>query len=131
MSVLIEKAPSPKSSPLPISVLEQIVGKGNVLVSQEDLIPYSFDGTAALNEMPGCVVFVQSSAQVAAILKEANRLKLPVVTRGSGTGLSGGSLPSPNCIVLCTVRMDNILELDKANLTMLVEPGVTTLAVAD
>jgi len=116
---------------LPLAELEQIVGKGNVLVAKEDLIPYSFDGTAALNEMPGCVVFVRDAQQISALLKEANRLKIPVVTRGSGTGLSGGSLPSPHCIVLCTVRMDKILELDKANLTMLVEPGVTTLAIAD
>src|SRR5205814_9264676 len=48
-----------------------------------------------------------------------------------GTGLSGGSLPSADCIVLCTVKMDKILELDRANLTMLVQPGVTTLQVAD
>src|SRR5204862_3736097 len=47
------------------------------------------------------------------------------------TGLSGGSLPSPDCIVLCTVRMDRILELDRENLTMLVEPGVTTMQIAD
>jgi glycolate oxidase len=66
-----------------------------------------------------------------ALLKFANDFKLPVVTRGSGTGLSGGSLPSVDCIVLCTVKMDKILELDRANLTMLVEPGVTTLQIAD
>jgi glycolate oxidase len=118
-------------APLPLDFLERTVGEKNVLVAKEDLIPYSFDGTAALTEMPGCVVFVQNAQQVSDILKEANRLKIPVVTRGSGTGLSGGSLPSPNCIVMCTVRMERILELDKANLTMLVEPGVTTLAVAD
>src|SRR6185369_6102048 len=51
--------------------------------------------------------------------------------RGSGTGLSGGSLPVADCIVLCVVKMDKILELDQANLTMLVEAGVTTLQVAD
>ena len=54
-----------------------------------------------------------------------------MVTRGSGTGLSGGSLPVPDCIVLCLVKMDRILELDRANLTMLVEAGITTLQVAD
>jgi glycolate oxidase len=53
------------------------------------------------------------------------------VTRGSGTGLSGGSLPSKGCIVLCTVKMDRILEVDAANLTMLVEPGVTTINIAE
>src|SRR4029077_18877548 len=69
--------------------------------------------------------------QVAPVLQLANRTGTPVVTRGSGTGLSGGSLPVPDCIVLCLVRLEKILELDRANLTMLVEAGVTTQAVAD
>jgi glycolate oxidase len=114
-----------------LSRLKTIAGAENVLVSKEDLIPYSFDGTAAMRQMPGCVLFVQSTEQVASVLTLANQLRLPVVTRGSGTGLSGGSLPSTDCIVLCTVRMDKILELDPANLTILVEPGITTLQVAD
>jgi glycolate oxidase len=111
--------------------LRRIVGEKNVLTTKEDLIPYSFDGTAALQEMPGCVVFTSSTSELAEVLKLANKTSTAVVTRGSGTGLSGGSVPSRDCIVLCTVKMDKILELDRANLTMLVEPGVTTLQIAD
>src|SRR5437867_6355681 len=111
--------------------LRRLVGPANVLTAKEDLIPYSFDGTAALLQMPGCVVFSHSTAEVAGVLKLANETKTAVVTRGSGTGLSGGSLPTKDCIVLCTVKMDKILEVDPANLTMLVEPGVTTLQIAD
>ena len=118
-------------APAILSELRQRVGADNVLTSQEDLIPYSFDGTAALLQMPGCVVFVTTTEQVADVLRLANRTKTPLVTRGSGTGLSGGSLPVADCIILCTVRMGRILEVDRANLTMLVEPGVTTLAVAE
>src|ERR1700722_8413967 len=114
-----------------LSELRRVVGRENVLTIAEDLIPYSFDGTAAMQQMPGCVVFTTSAEQVGSILKLANETKLAVVTRGSGTGLSGGSLPSPDCIVLCTVKMDKILELDRANLTLLAEPGVTTLTIAD
>lgn len=114
-----------------IGSLQRIVGNKDVLTAKEDLIPYSFDGTAAMQQMPGCVVFVESAKEVSEILKLANEKKLFVVTRGSGTGLSGGSLPSKDCIVMCTVKMDKILELDKANLTMWVEPGVTTLQVFD
>jgi glycolate oxidase len=114
-----------------LSSLRGIAGPQNVLTENEDLIPYSFDGTAALRQMPGCVVFPTSTEQVAAILKLANQTKTAVVTRGSGTGLSGGSLPTPGCLVLCLVKMGRILELDAANLTMLVETGVTTLQVAD
>ena len=114
-----------------LNELRRIVGSSNVLAAKEDLISYSFDGTAALQQMPGCVVFVQTTAEVATVLKLANAQRIPIVTRGSGTGLSGGSVPSKDCIVLCTAKMDKILEVDRANLTMLVEPGVTTLAVAD
>ncbi len=110
--------------------LRVIVGAKSVLTKKEDLIPYSFDGTAALSQMPGCVVFAKSSQDIAAILILANEERIPVVTRGSGTGLSGGSLPARDCIVLCTVQMNRILEVDTANLTMTVEPGATTLEVA-
>ena len=113
------------------SELRAILGPTSVLTSAEDLIPYSFDGTAALQAMPGAVVFVTTTQQVSEILTWANRTRTAIVTRGSGTGLSGGSLPSPDCVVMCTVKMDRILEVDRANLTMLVEPGVTTVQVAD
>jgi glycolate oxidase len=114
-----------------LSQLRSLAGAANVLTSPEDLIPYSFDGTAALQKMPGCVVLARNRDEVRAVLMLANQTKTPVVTRGSGTGLSGGSVPSPGCIVLCTARMTEILEVDRANLTMLVEPGVTTLQIAD
>src|SRR5256885_12891515 len=111
--------------------LQRIVGAENVLTAPEDLIPYSFDGTAGMHQMPGCVLFAKTTEHVANLLKRANETNTAVVTRGSGTGLSGGSLPSPACIVLCTVKMDRILDLDRANLTLTVEPGATTLQVAD
>ena len=114
-----------------IQNLRRLVGEENVLTAPEDLIPYSFDGTAAMQQMPGCVVLTKTTEQVAGVLKLANETRTAVVTRGPGTGLSGGSLPSQDCIVLCTVKMDTILETDRANLTMLVEPGVITLAIAD
>jgi glycolate oxidase len=111
--------------------LRRIVDAGQILTAKEDLIPYAFDGTAALQQMPGCVVFARNTEEVRAVLKFANQTRTPVVTRGSGTGLSGGSLPSPDCIVLCLVKMDKILELDRANLTLLAESGTTTLQIFD
>ena len=118
-------------APATLSQLRAVVGADQVFTSKEDLIPYAFDGTAAMSQMPGCVAFVTTTEQIVGVLKLANATKTPVVTRGSGTGLSGGCVPSPDCIVLCTARMNRILEVDRANLTILVEPGVTTLAVAD
>ena len=114
-----------------LNQLAALLGAAQVLTKAEDLIPYGFDGTAALQQLPGCVVFVRSTAQVSAVLKLANAERIAVVTRGSGTGLSGGSLPVAGCIVLCTVRMDKILEVDAANLTLACEPGVTTIQVAE
>ena len=119
---------------LPASILPELrrlLGPGNVLTEKEDLIPYSFDGTAALHQMPGCVVFATTTQQVSSVLKLAQETRTAIVTRGSGTGLSGGSLPSPDCVVLCLAKMDKLLELDRANLTMLVEAGITTAEVAD
>jgi glycolate oxidase len=114
-----------------LTELRQIVGPQQVLSSQEDLIPYSFDGTAALLQMPGAIVFPSTTEQTVALVKWASARKVPIVTRGSGTGLSGGSLPVKDCIVLCLVKMDRIVELDRKNLTLMVEAGVITQAVSD
>ncbi len=114
-----------------LSELREIVSSENVLTSQEDLIPYSFDGTAAMKQMPGCVVFPRNTEHVTRILELANETKTPLVARGSGTGLSGGSLPVADCIVLCLVKMDKILELDRANLTLLAETGAITQAISE
>ncbi|MGE3311262.1 MAG: FAD-binding oxidoreductase [Limisphaerales bacterium] len=114
-----------------IDRLRALVGADHVLTAREDLIPYSFDGTAALQQLPGVVVLARSAADVVAVLRLATETRTPVVTRGSGTGLSGGSLPSPGCIVLCLVKMDRIIEVDAANLTLMAEAGVTTIQVAD
>src|SRR5205814_1397846 len=97
----------------------------------EDLIPYSFDGTAALANRPSCVVFPLTTEQVAACVKLAGEHHTPIVTRGSGTGLSGGSVPSANCIVLCLVKLDRILEVDPRNLTLHAQCGVITKEIDD
>ncbi len=114
-----------------LETLRSIVSASNVLTAKEDLIPYAFDGTAVIKETPGCVVFVKTTDDVSQVLRLANDTDTPVVTRGSGTGLSGGSIPVADCIVLCMVKMERILELDAANLTMTVEPGVTTIQIAE
>lgn len=114
-----------------LAKLARLVGSENLLTAREDLIPYSFDGTAALRQMPGCVALARTREEVAAVVRLANQTRTPLVTRGSGTGLSGGSLPVPDCIVLCLARMDRILELDRANLTLLAEAGAITQAVSD
>jgi len=111
--------------------LAAILSRDRVLTAPEDLIPYSFDGTAALSQLPRAVVMAQNAGEVARIVQWANETRTPLVVRGSGTGLAGGSIPSPGSVVLALGRFDKILELDRRNLTMLVEPGVTTQAIFD
>ena len=115
--------------PATISVLRDIVGSANCLTSPEERIAYSYDATAMLAHQPDAIIFVESAQQISDVLKLANAKGFKVVPRGSGTNLSGGTIPTENCIVLVTVKMDKILEIDARNLTALVEPGVLTARI--
>jgi len=109
-----------------VDALAAVVGRGGVLTEAEDLIPYSFDGTAALKQRPEAVVFPCTAAQVADCVRLAAASRIPIVTRGSGTGLSGGSIPTPGSLVLCLAQMNAILDLDPRNLTLRAQPGAIT-----
>jgi len=91
-----------------------------------DNIPedYSKDELGTLVSKPDVLIFVQSALEISKIMKYANEEKIPVVVRGSGTGLVGGCVPMAGGIVICTSKMNKILELDENNLTLTVEPGV-------
>ena len=104
----------------------EAVGADAVLTRPEDLVPYGFDGTAALKARPAVVVFPKTTEQVAACVRLARDAGRPIVTRGSGTGLSGGSVPVPGAVVLCLAQMDAIVALDLENLTVRVQAGVVT-----
>jgi glycolate oxidase len=104
--------------------LEGIVGKESVLTAKEDLATYAYDGTTTWSHTPDVVVLPTTTAQISAILCLANKNRIPVTPRGSGTNISGGSVPVRGGIVLCTTRMNRILEINKANLIAQVEPGV-------
>ena len=114
-----------------LEAIRGIVGEEQVLTAKEDLVPYAFDGTAAVKGYPGAVAFARTTDEVVAILRWANEKGVPVVTRGSGTGLSGGSVPSEDCLVLCLTQMNRILEVDAANLTLRTEAGATTIQIAE
>lgn len=102
-----------------------------IFTAKEDVIPYAFDGTAALKQLPRVVVLPRTAAEISRILKLARVHHVPVVTRGSGTGLSGGSVPLPGALVLCLARMDRVLDLDPRNLTLLAEAGTVTQKIFD
>jgi len=107
-----------------ISQLRRIVGEDAVLTSKEDLNAYSYDGTTTWTHMPDVVVLPLTTEQVSQILKLADENKVPVTPRGAGTNVSGGSIPIKGGIVLCTTKMNKILDINKTNLTATVEPGV-------
>jgi len=118
--------------PLPKAIadgLSGIVGAASVLTEPEDVIPYGFDGTAALRQTPAAVVFPKTTEDVSRCVQFAVAQSLPIVTRGSGTGLSGGAVPTRDSLVLCLTHMNRILDIDARNLVLRTQPGVTTLAI--
>jgi len=109
-----------------IHSLQEIVGDSNVLFSDMDLTLYGYD--ASLDKgMPDVVVLPGSTEEVAGVVSLAHRERVPIVARGSGTNLSGGTVPSRGGIVVHLSRMNRILEIDIPNRTVTVEPGVITL----
>mgnify|MGYP000214036077 CR=1 FL=1 len=108
-----------------IKSLEEIVGKDNVFTSKADRICYSYDATQQ-SFLPDVVVHPGSTDEISRLMQLANREIIPVFPRGAGSGFTGGSLPTRGGIVLCTERMDRILEIDDENLVATVEPGVVT-----
>jgi len=114
-----------------IARLRSLLRDEQVLTEPEDLTVYAFDGTALLNQLPACVVLPESTEQVAAVMSLAHEQGVPVVPRGAGSGLAGGSVPVAGSLVLCLVRMNRILEVDARNLTLTAEAGALTQAIAD
>jgi glycolate oxidase len=106
--------------------IKEIVGSDNYFDSYEDRLCYSYDGTPIYQKLPEAVVFPQNAEQISSLIKLANDVPFNVVPRGAGTGLSGGSIPVDNCIVIVLTRWNRILEIDTSNLTATVEPGVVT-----
>jgi glycolate oxidase len=107
-----------------IKQLEKIVGRNFMLTATEELATYAYDGTTMWSHPPDVVVLLDTTEQISAIIKLANDNKIPVTPRGSGTNISGGSVPIRGGIVLCTTRMNRILEINPTNLTATLEPGV-------
>jgi glycolate oxidase len=108
------------------SQLRTIVGPNWFLDTPGELYVYSYDATPQFQSLPDAVVMPSSAEEVAAILKLANQHRIPIVSRGSGTNLSAGTVPSEGGIVLCTNRINSILEVDQDNLTTTFGPGVIT-----
>jgi len=106
--------------------LKEIVDPEYVLTSEMDLALYSYDASLEKGK-PDVVVLPNSTAEVSKIMALAYKEKIPILGRGSGTNLTGGTIPTKGGIVLHFSRMNRILNLDYENLTATAEPGVITL----
>src|ERR1051325_2247524 len=111
-----------------VDELRAIVGRQFVLVNKEDVIVYEQDGSI-LQAMPEIVVVPANAAEVSAVVRAATKAGVPIVPRGSGTGLAGGAVPAEGGVVLSLARLDRILEIDLENRIAGVEPGVINLEV--
>ena len=112
-----------------IGELIEILGAKNVIYNNFEVMEqYSHDEVAEKSyaHMPEVVVKPSTAKEISKIMKFANKYKIPVTPRGAGSGLSGVSIPVNGGIVLSLEKMNKILEIDKKNLIVVVEPGVVT-----
>ncbi len=113
--------------------LQNILGARNVSCDADKLLAYSRDEVQGPFWKDGClaevVVFPESTEDVAALVRLAGEERIPLTARGAGTGLSGGAVPARRGIVVSFEKMNRIIELDRENLTLTVEPGVVTAEI--
>lgn len=114
-----------------LTKLTAVVGKEYVLTEKFDIEPYSHDETEDLVFWPEVVVKPSNTEQVSQILTLCNDNNVPVTPRGGGTGLSGGALPVYGGVVLSLERLNRIIEIDSANMMVVVEPGVIVKVLQD
>lgn len=107
-----------------ITQIKTIVGKEHVKDSTAHLLAYSYDATANFQCMPELVVSPKDTEQVAEIIKICNEHQIPIIPRGSGTNLAAGTVPYDGGIVFLFNRMNDIVDFDKENLTITVQPGI-------
>jgi len=113
-----------------VEKMTAIVGPGHCISDPAQLRTYECDGLTSFRARPGLVVLPRSTEEVVQVVRLAREAKLSIVARGSGTGLSGGALPVPDCVVVGLSRMNRILEIDLENGWIRVEPGVINLDVS-
>src|SRR5271154_7584539 len=110
--------------------LREICGAGHVITDPLELRTYESDGLTSHRCVPALAVLPATSAEVAAVVTECARARVPFVARGSGTGLSGGAMPHEDGVLIVMSRMRKILEIDPVSRRAVIEPGVTNLSVS-
>ncbi|MCU7968776.1 MAG: FAD-binding protein, partial [gamma proteobacterium symbiont of Bathyaustriella thionipta] len=109
----------------------QIVGAQNLIIDEETQKPYECDGLSVYCEMPLLVVLPDNKEQVQAVMVLCHQQGVPVVARGTGTGLCAGAMPDKDGIILSLAKLSRILEIDPEARTARLEPGVRNLAISE
>ena len=114
-----------------IKVMQGLVPAGNVLVDDDELRAYESDALPAYHALPLIVVLPETTAQVSQILKYCHKNDVKIVPRGSGTGLTGATLPLADAITLAMGKFNKILEIDYDNRCVVAQSGCTNLSITD
>lgn len=104
--------------------LEALLDANRVMRRKEELLVYECDGLTSYRQRPAVVTLPRTTEEVAAVVKLCHEQDIPFVTRGAGTGLSGGALPIEECVLIVTTCMQQVLDIDYDNQRVVVQPGV-------
>jgi len=114
-----------------IQALEKALNKNCILSSEEACRPYECDGLSAYRQKPMAVALPENIEQVKQVLKICKAHNTPVITRGSGTGLAGGTLPLKDSVILGLSKLNKIISIDPLQRTAIVQPGVRNVMVSE
>jgi glycolate oxidase len=114
-----------------VKALQPLLPAHALLWEPEDTIPYECDGLAAYRQMPLAVALPETEAHAIAVIKVCQRLEIPIVPRGAGTGLSGGATPIAQGLVLSLAKFKKIVKVDPIARIAVVQPGVRNLAISE
>lgn len=114
-----------------IDYLKTVIDPEMVFSGEQITEDYSHDELGGIKSFPDVLIRVNSTEEISAVMKYANEHNIPVVVRGSGTGLVGAAVALHGGIMIETTSMNKILELDEENLTVTVQPGVLLMDLAE
>lgn len=135
MTSLVEAGLSHTQAPFSprtlVQALQAVLPAHCVLYREEDTRPYECDGLSLFRALPAAVALPETEEQLREVLRVCKRLNVPVVARGAGTGLSGGSMPHAQGVLLGLSKFNRIKRIDPAAGLAVVEPGVRNLAISE
>ena len=114
-----------------VNALRAFLPARAVLHEEEDTRPYECDGLTAYRQLPMVVALPETEEQVQRVLQTCFALKIPVVPRGAGTGLSGGALPPGDGVLLSMAKFMRVLRVDPRARVAVVQPGVRNAAISE